>query len=35
MDIVRKGFSNKPLKDLAMERKRVKEFKESLNEDWG
>ena len=35
MDMVRKGFGNKPLKDLTMERKRVKEFEESLNEDWG
>ena len=31
----KKGFGNKPLKDLTMERKRVKEFEESLNEDWG
>ena len=35
MDMVRKGFGNKPLKDFTMERKRVKEFEESLNEDWG
>ena len=35
MGIVRKGFGNKPLKDLTMERKRVEEFEESLNEDWG
>ena len=35
MDMVRKGFGNKPLKDLTMERKRVEEFEESLNEDWG
>ena len=35
MDMVRKGFANKPLKDLIMERKRVEEFEESLNEDWG
>ena len=35
MDMVRKCFGNKPLKDLTMERKRVKEFEESLNEDWG
>ena len=34
MDIVRKYFGNKPLKDLTMERKRVEEFEESLNEDW-
>ena len=33
MDMVRKSFGNKPLKDLIMERKRVEEFKESLNED--
>ena len=35
MDMVRKGFGNKPLKDLTMERKRVEEFEEFLNEDWG
>ena len=35
MDMVRKVFGNKPLKDLTMERKRVEEFEESLNEDWG
>ena len=35
MGMVRKGFGNKPLKDLTMERKRVGEFEESLNEDWG
>ena len=35
MDMVRKCFGNKPLKDLTMERKRVEEFEESLNEDWG
>ena len=28
--MVRKGFGNVPLKDLTMERKRVKEFEESL-----
>ena len=33
MDMVRKDFGNKPLKDLTMERKRVEEFEESLNED--
>ena len=33
MDMVRKGFGNKLLKDLIMERKRVEEFEESLNED--
>ena len=35
MDVVRKCFDNKPLKDLTMERKKVEEFEESLNEDWG
>ena len=35
MDMVRKSFGNKPLKDLTMERKKVEEFEESLNEDWG
>ena len=35
MDKVRKGFGSKPLKDLTMVRKRVEEFEESLNEDWG
>ena len=35
MDMVRKGFGKKSLKYLTMERKRVEEFKESLNEDWG
>ena len=35
MDMVRKSFGNKPLKDLTMERKRVEEFEESFNEDWG
>ena len=34
MDMVRKGFGKKPLKDLTMERKRVEKFEESLNEDW-
>ena len=33
--MVRKGFGNKPLKNLTIERKRVEEFEESLNEDWG
>ena len=33
MDTVRKGFGIKPLKDLTMKRKEVKEFEESLNED--
>ena len=31
--MVRKDFGNKPLKDLTIERKRVEEFEESLNED--
>ena len=35
MDIVRKGFGNKPLKDFTMERKRVEEFEGYLNEDRG
>ena len=35
MDMVRKGFGNKPLKDLTMERKKFEEFEESLNEDCG
>ena len=35
MDMVRKVFGNKSLKDLTMERKRVEEFEESFNEDWG
>ena len=30
MDKVRKGFGNKPFKDLTMERKRVEEFEGSL-----
>ena len=30
MDMVRKCFGNEPLKDLIMDRKRVKEFEESL-----
>ena len=35
MRMVRKGFSNIPLKDLTMEKKRVEEFEESLCEDCG
>ena len=35
MGMVRKGFGNVPLKDLTMEGKKVKEFKESLCEDCG
>ena len=31
--MVRKGFGNEPLKDVAMERVRVEEFEESLCED--
>ena len=31
MDVVRKGFGNKSLKDLTIERKRVEEFEESLS----
>ena len=30
MDMVKKGFGNKPLKDLTMERKKVEEFEESF-----
>ena len=33
MDMVKKGFGNKPLKDLTMERMRVEEFEESLCKD--
>ena len=35
MDMVRKGFGNIPLKDLIMERQKVKEFEEPLCEDCG
>ena len=35
MRMVRKGFGNVPLKNLTMERKRVKEFEESLCENCG
>ena len=31
--MMRKGFGNVPLKDITMERVRVKEFEESLYED--
>ena len=31
--MVRKGFGNEPLKDVAMERVRVEEFEETLCED--
>ena len=31
--MVRKGFGNEPLKDVTMERTRVKEFEKSLCED--
>ena len=30
MDMVRKGFDKRSLKDLTMERKRVEKFEESL-----
>ena len=33
--MMRKGFGNEPLKDVTMERMRVKEFEESLCEDCG
>ena len=33
--MVRKGFTQEPLKDVTMERVRVEEFEESLCEDWG
>ena len=33
MSMVRRGFGNVSLKDLTMEKKRVEEFEESLNED--
>ena len=35
MGMMRKGFGNIPLKNLTMERKRVKEFEKSLCEDYG
>ena len=35
MGMVRKGFSNVPLKDVTIKRKRVEKFKESLCEDCG
>ena len=35
LGMVSKCFGNVPLKDLTMERKRVKEFEESLCEDCG
>ena len=35
MGMVRKSFGNVPLKDLAIESKRVEEFEESLYEDCG
>ena len=35
MDMVRKRFGNKHLKDLTIEKKRVEEFEKSFNEDWG
>ena len=33
--MVRKGFGNKSLKDVTMERMRIEEFEESLCEDCG
>ena len=33
--IVRKGFGNKPLKDITMKMVKVEEFEESLCEDYG
>ena len=33
--MVRKCFGNEPLKDVTMERMRVKEFEKSLCEDYG
>ena len=33
--MVKKGFGNEPLKDVTMERMKVKEFEESLCEDCG
>ena len=30
MNMMRKGFGNKPLKDLIMKKKKVEEFEESL-----
>ena len=33
--MVRKGFSNVPLKDVIIERVRVEEFEEFLCEKWG
>ena len=35
MGMMRKGFSNVPLKDVTIKRKRVEKFKESLCEDCG
>ena len=35
MNMVKKSFGDKPLKDLTMERKIIEEFEESFNEDWG
>ena len=32
--MMRKGFDNEPLKDITMERVRVKEFEEYLCVDW-
>jgi len=35
VSMVRKCFGNEPLKNVTMERVRIKEFEESLCEDWG
>ena len=35
LGMVRKGFGNKPLKDVTMEMVKVKEFEESLCKDCG
>ena len=35
MGMVRKVLANKPLKDVTLERVRVKEFEESLCKDYG
>ena len=35
MGMVRKFLANEPLKDVTMERVRVKEFEESLCKDYG
>ena len=35
MGMVRKGFGNVPVVDVTMEKKRVKEFEELKDEDYG